>query len=89
LSKEEVECMYAILLEKILSYPFTVYNIKLSLDIPSYFPYELISKGENYKFFSSKSKVYFYEFEECVIWGLTANILNSFVNIIKSFQLKI
>ena len=82
-ANEEVERMYAIPLEKILNQGFTVYNLKMSLDRPTYFPYELISNGQDYKFFLAKYPMYFYEFKDCTIWGLTANILHSFVDIIK------
>ncbi len=40
------------------------------------FPFELISNGKNYNWKKGRYKVYFYEWENYIIWGLTARIAN-------------
>ena len=47
------------------------------------FPFELIPFGRNYPFHSRKEKVCFYKRSEALIWGMTANILRIFLEILK------
>lgn len=44
------------------------------------FPYHLIQNGKNYKFKNGKSRSLFYIYKDYVIWGITAEILFSFIN---------
>lgn len=46
------------------------------------FPYHLIDKGESYNWRSGSYPVYFYIYEERIIWGLTARILYHFIELI-------
>ena len=48
------------------------------------FPYELINGGKNYKWRSRKTVELFYQYDNHVIWGLTARIIRSFSEIIKN-----
>lgn len=47
------------------------------------FPYENIQGGRNYKWRSYKTDVYFYQWQERTIWGITANIMRSFARQLK------
>ena len=47
------------------------------------FPYELINKGNKYKFTNGVFPEYFYLYEDNVIWGFTALIMKRFSDIIK------
>ena len=47
------------------------------------FPYHLIPGGENYPFASMPRRMYFYETEYGVIWGLTASLLHHFLSILE------
>jgi peroxisomal coenzyme A diphosphatase NUDT7 len=47
------------------------------------FPLELIVGGEDYNWRTSKIDEYFYQYEDKVIWGLTAKILSHFIELIK------
>ena len=63
--------------------PISVYN-KL-ITIPSDdFPFENIINGENYKFREGSYRVLFYKYKDYVIWGMTARILENFLNKIKN-----
>ncbi len=44
------------------------------------FPYNLVNDGINYNWGNIRYPVYFYEYEDYVIWGLTAKITYSFIN---------
>lgn len=47
------------------------------------FPYELICGGRAYQWRSRKEEVCFYQYEEHVIWGLTAKIIRAFAEAVK------
>lgn len=46
------------------------------------FPYHLVDKGENYNWRAGSYPIYFYIYEERIIWGLTARILHHFLSLI-------
>lgn len=47
------------------------------------FPFHLVPGGANYPWRKGKYPVYFYLYEDYIIWGLTARILHHFLTIIK------
>lgn len=49
---------------------------------PENFPYHLIEKGKNYSWRSGSYPVFFYVYENRIIWGLTARILHHFIKLI-------
>ena len=46
--------------------------------------YNKIPNKENYKFAQGDYPVWFYEYKNYVIWGITARILENFLDFIKS-----
>lgn len=54
---------------------------------PEDFPYEWIPAGENYPWSRGTYDVYFYQYENHIIWGMTAHILKSVVGLIDQFHL--
>ena len=54
------------------TYYNTVYNVP-----QAGYPYDKIEGGENYKWHKGKYPVHFYEYNDYVIWGLTARIMHS------------
>ena len=48
------------------------------------FPYHLIPGGRNYPWKMMNIKEYFYEYENYVIWGLTAKIVRHFIEILQT-----
>lgn len=79
----EVEDLIAVPLEEIINTKFTSYKSKIIVERDDNFPYHLIENGKNYNFFIGSEETYFYEFKNCVVWGLTAKILSNFVEILK------
>lgn len=61
------------------TYYNTVYNVP-----EEGFPFDKIQDGENYKWHKGKYPVHFYEYENYIIWGLTARIMNSVAQLIKN-----
>lgn len=47
------------------------------------FPYDRIVGGRNYKWRDRRENVYFYQYKDYTIWGLTAKIVKSFVEMLK------
>ncbi|MCP3027119.1 CoA pyrophosphatase [Halobacillus sp. A5] len=43
------------------------------------FPFELIANGRDYEWQTRKMEEYFYQYEDKVIWGLTARVLYAFI----------
>lgn len=79
----EVEKLIAVPLEEIMHTNYSSYKSKIKIERDENFPYHLIENGKNYNFFTGNEVTYFYEFKNCIIWGLTAKILNNFVEILK------
>ena len=79
----EVEKLIAVPLDEIIKTKYSSYKSKIIIERDENFPYHLIENGKNYNFFTGKEETYFYEFKNCIIWGLTAKILNNFVEILK------
>lgn len=60
-----------------------IYEIDLTATMGEDFPYHLIENGKNYPFRRATSKQYFYKYGDHVIWGFTAQIVKSFIDILK------
>ena len=84
INENEVKEILTIPLEYLVNMePVSVYN-KL-ITIPSDdFPFENIINGENYKFREGSYRVLFYKYKDYVIWGMTARILENFLNKLKN-----
>lgn len=53
------------------------------------FPFHLIKKGKEYNFSNGILNQFFYEYEDYVIWGFTALIIKSFMDILESNEFDI
>lgn len=60
-----------------------IYEIDLSAKLGEDFPYHLIENGKEYPFRNAVNKQYFYKYGDTVIWGFTAQIVKSFMDILK------
>ncbi|PKM48716.1 MAG: CoA pyrophosphatase [Firmicutes bacterium HGW-Firmicutes-6] len=59
----------------------------LSHEQPNDFPYESIPGGKNYPWVKGTYEINFYTYQEDVIWGMTACIVESTVELIRSYHL--
>jgi len=80
-SRDEVDSIFSVPIKELLNQNPLVHQIGIKLDIAKDFPHDLI--GKDYKWKVSKYPVYFYEYKNHVIWGLTAKITKNFLDIIK------
>lgn len=62
------------------------YDMDVSPEIGDDFPYDLIQNGRQYKFSKGVSTQYFYKYQGHVIWGFTARVVKSFIDIIREEQ---
>ncbi len=79
----EVDYVEKIALKKLLSTTPERYKINVEIIMPEDFPYEKIEEGKSYDFHRVDRYLLFYEVDGIVIWGLTAQILHSALEILK------
>ena len=58
--------------------------VKIHLQPEPDFPFQLIPNGKEYHWKQGNYPVYFYEYENYKIWGITARILYNFIEIIST-----
>lgn len=83
IATDEVDHIFYIPIEELLKIEPIIVDSRLIAKRPDDFPYELVVGGENYKFSEGAFKYIFYKYEDKIIWGITAAILENFINIIK------
>lgn len=82
INKTEVDHVFLVPITYLLENKPTYYQNKLEVVPDDNFPYEIIPNSDNYKFQESNYPVVFYSYNNYVIWGLTARILENFLKII-------
>lgn len=80
-SRDEVADIFTVPLTWLSQNAPEIYNVESIMSPGEDFPYERITGGRSYKWRSRSEKVYFYQYGENTIWGLTAKILKSFLEI--------
>lgn len=83
LNPNEVEEIFTVPLKFLLQTEPEVYTIAFQPIPEKNFPYHLIPGGKNYPWQTRTIKENFYFYQNYCIWGLTANILRHFLQIIK------
>lgn len=84
LNESEVDHVFLVPLNYLLDYNVTCYTNDVKVIPKDDFPYNKIPNKENYKFAQGDYPVWFYEYKNYVIWGITARILENFLDFIKS-----
>ncbi|MBU3218869.1 NUDIX hydrolase [Clostridium algidicarnis] len=87
-SSYEVDHIFKVPLDFFLKEEPTFYEMEIGPKSTEGFPFELINRGENYKFSKGMLSQYFYKYENHVIWGFTARIVKEFIDIIKKERRK-
>ncbi len=83
-NRDEVESLFTVPLKYFLETPPDTYYVSTSLDMPKAFPYEKIQNGRVYNWRTGKYPILFYDYKGYVIWGMTARIIQSFINVLNS-----
>jgi 8-oxo-dGTP pyrophosphatase MutT (NUDIX family) len=79
----EVEKIFAVPLYHFLNNKPRKYQIHVKIQPLGEFPFELIPGGSDYNWKTGTYPVYFYKYGEIIIWGITARIINNFIEILK------
>lgn len=83
-SEDEVQEVFYIPLEWLQSHEPSCSVLNVSMLPTEDFPFEKIQLGRSYPWASGTYPVYFYEYQDKVIWGITARILRNFVALLNS-----
>lgn len=78
-SADEVEHIFTVPLSFFLTHEPECYQTRVKTIPEAGFPYDQIPSGEKYQWRQGHYTVLFYRYEDKVIWGMTAKILHSFV----------
>jgi len=84
---DEVEEVFYVPLSFLLANKPIYKKMSLIMDAPEDYPYELIPQGKDYPFRQATYPQHFYIWQEYVIWGMTARILDHFLKMLKTVSL--
>lgn len=84
---EEVEELFAIPLDYLLTHEPTYYTVHTKLEHPENFPYELIPGGEKYDWKAGQQAIAFYHLDNRQLWGYTAGLTARFIELLKREKL--
>lgn len=82
-NKGEVDHIFTVPIDFFMENEPKVYYLDLHTSINRDFPYNLIPGGKNYNWQKGKHSVYFYRYNDYIIWGYTAKMTKHFIDIIK------
>lgn len=84
INKDEVDHIFLVPIKHLIENKATIYDNQIKIIPNENFPYDIIPNKTNYKFGSGSYPVFFYQYKDYVIWGITAKILESFLNFLQS-----
>lgn len=82
-SKDEVDHIFTVPMDFLLETEPAHYHLGIGTTLNDKFPYNLIPNGKDYDWKKGVNNVYFYFYDEYIIWGLTAKMTKRFIDIIK------
>lgn len=82
-NKSEVDHIFKVPLKFFIDTEPLLYKMDIGPINQNEFPFHLINGGKDYKFSKGTLDEYFYQWNNYVIWGFTAHIIKSFIDIIK------
>ena len=83
INKDEVDHIFLVPLSYLLKHKPSLYNNEVKVIPNDNFPYDIIPNKKDYKFATSNYRVLFYKYENYVIWGITAKILENFLEFLE------
>lgn len=83
INKVEVEEIFTVPLSALRNMTPQKHHVALEVRPNKDFPYHLIPHGKNYPWAKPMITELFYEYDEKIIWGLTARVLNHFLDELK------
>lgn len=84
INKDEVDHIFTAPIDYLMDYSPDEFENEIKVNPSEDFPYDKIPNKKDYRFAVGKYSVLFYEYKNYVIWGITAKILENFLNFLKS-----
>lgn len=82
-SKQEVDSVFYVPFNFFLETEPVIRTVKIITEPVDEFPYDDMEKAKEYNWAVGKSNIYFYKYENYIIWGLTAKMMYYFIQAIK------
>lgn len=82
-SKDEVEEIFCVPIKFFIENEPKVMNVRVKTEPLGEFPYDLKVSSYEYNWQEGRLNVYFYKYQDYIIWGLTAKIIYNFIQKIK------
>lgn len=83
INSSEVEEIFFVPLNYLLEHQPIEQNLRLIVNFPENYPFELVPGGRNYRYRAAIMPQQFYLWQDRIIWGLTARILHHFLGLIQ------
>lgn len=83
-NEDEVHHVFKVPLSFFLEHEPLLYKMEIGPVNQEGFPFHLINGGKDYKFRKGYLDEYFYEYKDYVIWGFTAQIVKSFIEVLQN-----
>lgn len=80
----EVDHVFAVPLDFFFKEKPRAYDLGTYLEVPESFPFQAIPGGRDYPWTLTKERIYFYYWQDYVIWGMTAGLTLGLVQILKA-----
>lgn len=77
-NKDEVASIFTVPIKELINQEPVLGKMKINLSPLEGFPFHLIEEGEAYNWQSGIYPIYFYQYKNYIIWGITAKILKGF-----------
>lgn len=79
----EVDHIFTVPLDYFLETEPKEYYLEMETKYNAEFPYNLIPNGRDYDFRKSRRSIFFYEYNDYIIWGYTAAMVRHLVGVLK------
>ena len=84
INKDEVDHIFLVPVSYLLEHNPTLYDNEVKVIPNDNFPFDIIPNKKDYKFATSNYRVLFFQYKDYVIWGITAKILENFLEFLKN-----
>ena len=81
--QREVDHVFYVPLDFLLAARVSISQVRMKMQPEPGFPFHLIPGGTNYAWREGQYPVYFYHYQDYIIWGMTARILHHFLGLIR------